>query len=372
VPGNKVTWAQPTEKYLQSKSAGLIFLKLMRKTLIFVTERNNNNMKLNACLIFVMCLFTKCNSYSQTQTTVLNVPDSVAIKINNGQTQLYGTHIFLSVPQGFNFNFSTNRLEQNDSTYIKAVETPDASYSDKYNRFTEVIREESAKGFETYFQKEFILQNKKAIILHGLDKSKTTEQIILLFGDEVSSTMLLSRFAVNDELNKSKILRSLLSAYKSDSATLNVSDVQNFTIDMLDTKFKYNSTTLQMFFYTINGLGDPTSRIDDVIIIGQMQPMENDELVKEKAHSMIEIYRKVGININSFTEDSITIDNKTAFTITLRGKLKEQNVLIYGMAIGNTNSTILYQAIAYHNHETYLEQFKRIGKTLRLKQSGIR
>jgi hypothetical protein len=325
-------------------------------------------MKLQPFLIFIVCLFSKCSSHSQTRTKGLTVPDSVAITINNGQTQLYGTHIFLTKPQGFNFNYSTNRLEQNDSTYIKAVETPTASYSDKYSRFTELIKEENVKGFETYFQKEFILQNKKAIILHGLDKSKTTEQIILLFGDEVGSTMLLSRFAVNDEDSKSKIFKSLLSAYKADSATLNVSSIQNFTIDMLDTKFKYNSTALQLFFYTINGLGDPGSKTnDDVIIVGQMQPMENNELIKDKAHSMIETYKKVGVDITSYREDSVTIDNQTAFTITLTGKVKEQKVVIYGMTIGNSKSTILYQGFAYHNHEVYLEQFKRVAQTLRLK-----
>ena len=325
-------------------------------------------MKLQPFLIFIICLFSKCSSHSQTQTKSLTVPDSVATTIYNGQTQLYGTHIFLIKPPGFNFNYSTNRLEQNDSTYIKAVETPTASYPDKYSRFTELIKEENAKGFETYFQKEFILQNKKAIILHGLDKSKTTEQIILLFGDEVGSTMLLSRFAVNDEDSKSKILKSLLSTYKADSAILDVSSIQNFTIDMLDTKFKYNSTTLQLFFYTINGLGDPGSKTnDDVIIVGQMQPMENNELIRDKAHSMIEAYKKVGVDITSFKEDSITIDDRTAFTITLTGKLKEQKVVVYGMTIGNSKSTILYHAVAYHNHEVYLEQFKRVAQTLRLK-----
>src|SRR5688572_3874994 len=98
-----------------------------------------------------------------------------------------------------------------------------------------------------------------------------------------------------------------------------------------------------------------------------MQPMENNELIKDKAHSMIETYKKVGVDIISFKEDSITIDNQTAFTITLTGKLKEQKVVIYGMTIGNSKSTILYQGVAYHNHEVYLEQFKRVAQTLRLK-----
>ena len=325
-------------------------------------------MKLQPFLIFIVCFFSKCSSHSQTQRKGLTVPDSVITPINNGQTKFYGTHIFLGQPQGFNFNYSTNRLEQNDSTYIKVVETPTASYIDKYNRFTELIKEENTKGFETYFQKEFMLQNKKAIILHGLDRSKTTEQIILLFGDEVASTMLFSRFAVNDENSKSKILKSLLSAYKVDSATLNISAIQNFTIDMLDTKFQYNSTTLQLFFYTINGLGNPGSKTnDDVIIVGQMEPMENKELIKDKAHSMIETYKKVGVKITSYTEDSITIDKQTAFTITITGKLKEQKVVIYGMTVGNSKSTILYQGVAYDNHGVYLEQFKRVAQTLRLK-----
>ena len=325
-------------------------------------------MKLQPFLILIFCLFSKCSSHSQIQTKGLNIPDSVVTPINNGQLKLYGTHIFLIQPKGFNFNYARNRLEQNDSTFIKAVETPTASFSDKYNRFTELIKEENIKGFKTYLQKEFILQNKKAIILHGLDISKTTEQIILLFGDEKGSTMLFSRFAVNDEDSKSQILKSLLSAYKVDSSALKVSSIQNFTIDMLDTKFKYNSTTLQLFFYTLNGLGDPGSKTnDDVIIVGQMQPMENNDLIKEKAHSILETYKNIGVEITSFFEDSITIHKKTAFTITITGKFKEQKVIIFGMSIGNSKSTILYQGVAYDNHDVYLEQFKLVAQTLRLK-----
>lgn len=325
-------------------------------------------MKLQPYLIFIVCLFSKCISHSQTQKKSLNIPDSVINPIDNGQTQLYGTHIFLIQPQGFVFNYSTNRLEQNNLTYIKAVETPTASYSNKYNRFIELIKEENAKGFETYFQKEFILQNKKAIILHGLDRSKTTEQIILLFGDEVGSTMLLSRFAVNDEDSKNKILKSLLSAYKADSATLDVSAIQNFTIDMLDTKFKYNSTTLQLFYYTLNGMGDPGSKTnDDVIIVGQMDPVPNSELIKKRVHSIVDSYKNLGVNITSYKEDSVNIDNQTVFTITITGILKAQKIVVYCLAIGNSKSTIFYQGCAFNNHSIYLEQFKRIAQTLRVK-----
>ena len=61
---------------------------------------------------------------------------------------------------------------------------------------------------------------------------------------------------------------------------------------------------------------------------------------------MIETYKKIGVEIISYTEDSITIDKQTAFTITMTGKLKEQKVVIYGMTIGNSKATILYQGVA--------------------------
>jgi hypothetical protein len=324
-------------------------------------------MRLQAFLIFIVCFFTDCNSHSQKQRS-LAIPDTVLVSAKNGQRQVYGTHIFMNEPKDFNFDFSTNRFERNDSTYIKAVETPTASYSDKYNRFIQLIKEENINGFRTYYQKEFVLQNKKAIILYGLDKALTTEQIILLFGDEMGSTMLLSRFAVDDQNSKNEILKSLLSVYKADSATLGISSIQNYTIDMLNTEFKYNSTTLQMFFYTLNGLGDPSGKANqDVIIVGQMPPMDNEGLVKEKTHAMIEAWKRNGIEITDYKESKIIIDNRNAYDIIITGKSKDKKVMIYGMTTGNDKSTIFFQGSAYNNFDTYIQQFKQIAQTVRLK-----
>jgi len=325
-------------------------------------------MILKVALIAAILISLDFKSACQKNTIAINIPDTVFSRVNNGQLQIAGTHIFMTKPSGFQFNFAANRLEKNDSTYIKIVETPSANYTDKYNTFIGVIKMENAGGFKTYYQKDFIFKKQKAIILYGLDRIKTTEQIILLFGNDTGSTMILSRFSVGDQKSKNEILKSLISAYKVDSSNLNISAIQNFSVDMLDTKFKYNGTTLQLFFYTINGLGDPAGNLgEDFITIGTMPALADDNLVKEKLHSMIESFRKLGMTVDNYNENKIVVNKLDAHEIIINGKLKDKTNVIYLVMLTDNKVAILFQGVAYNNREIYLEQFKKIAKTLKLK-----
>lgn len=296
------------------------------------------------------------------------IPDKVDVKPNSGQTQMYGTHVYIRIPDGFSFNSNTNRYEKEDLAYFKVVENTDVGFDDYYKRYNDAISiEESNNKIKIHYKKDFNLQNNKAVFVCAQDiGDNETEQLILIFGDIKNSIMLIGRYRLKEKRNRDIIINSFLSAYTNYDAPTELNDIQKFTINLLDSRFKYNSYGLGTFIYTIDGKGDAIGKMMESIVIAQSEPLNNN-LIKEKALSIIENYKKYGIEIIDYTDKSKIINNLYAYEVISNAVYENDFYTIYTIITSNKNNSIIFTGTAKEKNKSYLDQFEKIAETIKIK-----
>ena len=273
----------------------------------------------------IILIFTSNNCIGQKKE--VEIPNQVSVNTNIGQTQMYGTHVFIKIPENFKFNQNTNRYENSDLAYIKVVENNNVAIKGYYEKFIEKSSIEEKDGrFITLYKKEFLFHDKQAIFMYGIDNGdRETEELVLVFGDSSKSIMLIGRYRIKEKSNRDIIIKSFLSAY----------------IQHSNSRFKYNTYSTGVFAYTINGKGNPIGKIEEGINITQGIPLLFESETKAKAITMIDNYTNYGIEIINSTEKSKSIDNNYAYETLSKCKYKNEDYLLYSITVSNKNGLVL-------------------------------
>ncbi|MBK8353752.1 MAG: hypothetical protein IPL21_19520 [Saprospirales bacterium] len=315
----------------------------------------------------IILIFTSNNCIGQKKE--VEIPNQVSVNTNIGQTQMYGTHVFIKIPENFKFNQNTNRYENSDLAYIKVVENNNVAIKGYYEKFIEKSSIEEKDGrFITLYKKEFLFHDKQAIFMYGIDNGdRETEELVLVFGDSSKSIMLIGRYRIKEKSNRDIIIKSFLSAYIQHNTSIELIDIQKYSIDLSNSRFKYNTYSTGVFAYTINGKGNPIGKIEEGINITQGIPLLFESETKAKAITMIDNYTNYGIEIINSTEKSKSIDNNYAYETLSKCKYKNEDYLLYSITVSNTNNSIYFVGTAKAENVNYIKEFERIAETIKIK-----
>ncbi len=319
-------------------------------------------MKLRVVILGLVMGLTSCNEAKKIN---LAIPDKVKIKKEGKHQQLPGTKIFIVGPENYELIGSLIRFQKDDSTFIQAVETP-VNFTEQKAKGIQAFEE--AKGLSSSYQKEFKLGDYDAFLIYGPDNKRPgCDQILLLFGDKEFGAMIVGEIPRNNEKTRQEVLAALLTAYVDKSATADYSALQNFTVDVSKSEFRFFRNASQTFLYTIDGKGDFNIPFQDEIMIMTLPPMDNFDARKAYAQSMIQRYKNDGISIPDFEEKEIKINSESAYEITFTGEFQGKSVKVYQVVTGDNKATILFCGLAYTRQEELFEQFKDVAQTLRTK-----
>ena len=324
-------------------------------------------MKLTTLILGLVIALTSCGNGPSNKND-LNIPDKVEIKKEGKHQQFSGTRVFIVNPEGYLLIPSLIRFQKDSDTYIQAVESPTTSYTKQKTSIQQGFEAAKAKGLTAYYQKEFKLGEYDAFLIYGSDIKPNLDQMVLIFGNNDFVVMVSGELPQNNEIAKQEILSALLTTYLDKSVNPDYSALSNFTLDVSKSEFKFNFNMSQVFYYTINGQGDPVNNaFENQIMVMTLPTMESFELRKAYAQSMVQRYKSNGISIPTFEEKEIQINDVSAYEITFTGSFQGKSVKVYQVVLGDNKATLLFCGMAYDRQDELFKQYKEIAQTLRTK-----
>ncbi len=316
-------------------------------------------------LIFI----SSCNSNGQEKENDLNVPNQIQIKKDNKHVLLVGTRIFVSIPQGYHLRSNLLRIEKdnNPNVYFQFMESNKTNFLEKKLVVKEKLQNVKDKGYNVYYEKEFKIDNCEALLVYG-SNDETTNEISLNYGTANYAVIISGKIPRSEISERDKILNSILSSYVDESVTIDPNAFSNYTLDLTNSDFKFNSNISQLFYYTVDGKGDPVNNVfQDQIMVCSMPAMENQNARTGYAKSMIDRYRNNGIKISEVEEKEFNVGDNTFYEIKFNGNYQGTSLVAYQIVTGNNSATMLFCGMAYTEKEKRLKQFVDIAKTLKIK-----
>jgi hypothetical protein len=331
-------------------------------------DNHNYKMKNTTFLLSLLLSLTNCKGPLQTNKIDLNVPDKVEIKKEGNRNQFPGTRVFIKTPNDYFLIPSLIRFQKDNDTYIQAEESPKTNYTEQKTSILKASETAKLHGSTVYYQKEFKLGDYDAFIIYGSDNKPNLDEMVLTFGDSEFAVMVVGKLQHNNTRDRQEVLSALLTIYLNKSSVPDYSALSNYTLDLSHSEFKFNSNMSQVFYYTINGQGDPVNNpFENVIIVMTLPSMESFEARKDYSKSMIQSYKKNGVLIPTFDEKEIEINGERAYELTFPGSFQGRSAKVYQIVLGDSKATILFCGTAYDKQDYLIEQFKSIAQTLKTK-----
>lgn len=299
----------------------------------------------------------------------LGVRQVVTVSRDSGQVQFYGTHLFMTRPEGFFFDTVSDTWDKNSITYMSAAEYRHP-YNDVTHEMTEIYRQLRKDGFTVYYNHTFSFQDDSAEITYAggqTDREQNVGRIWMTFGTRTTTVTLFGQFKNAYDDDRSAILRAMLSCYLDTAAAAPTTAIQKFDVDLLQSGFGFNTQDESTYYYTVDGQGDPKFGLKDEIIIWQEPSLGNDAAMQKRFQSIIETFGGDRVNRETQNEKRVRIGGLDASEATITGTQAGKACTFYFVMVQNKNETVGFQGSAFDNQELRLQQYQQIARTLRLK-----
>ncbi len=275
----------------------------------------------------------------------------------------------LHIPSNYKLVKELLRFQKTENTFIQVFEIPNTSFRDK--------KDEMKKGFDDkikngqlpplYYKKDFKLGAYDAMIFYGADNKPNLEQLLIAFGDSSFTVMAVGEIPSNDKAARAEVLNELLQITVDKSLKDDADELKSFDIDLSNTEFKYNNRMSQVFYYTVNGLGDPAQDpfADNIMVV--TYPAIPKSEFKERSSEMVRRWKRAGITIDKTIENNIQINQLGAFEMTMDGAYQGRKNKIYALTTSTEKSGVMFVGITYSRPEELFPQIKCIARTLKIK-----
>ena len=255
-------------------------------------------------LILGLITLTSCNGVSQTNKIDLKIPDKVEVIKSQKHSLLLGTRLYITIPDGFHLRDNLLRVEKDSdpNTYIRFIESPQTDFLAQKHLVKERLEEIKKKGFNVQYEKDFKIGENEAILVFG-SPNPAMGGLSLNYGNTKYSVTIAAQFPASEINDRDKILSSILASYVDEKIIADPTALATFSLDVANSDFKFNSSMSQLFYYTINGTGNPVNNpFENQIMVVTMPAFENFEARKTYARSMIQRYKNSGIRISTYED----------------------------------------------------------------------
>ena len=317
-------------------------------------------------ILVFLCFLTCCTNNIKLHE--LNIPSQIVIKHTGKELQFSGSSVFIVKPEGFQYMPSLIRIWKNDDTYLQCAELP-ANFIKQKLSMIQGLEGLKSKGFELYFEKEFKLGEFDAFIIYGSNSKPNSDQIALVYGNDSSTVILTAIFNRNDEVSKNQMLESMLTSYLDKNKKPDYTELTNFSVDLTNTAYKFNSNISNMFIYTINGEGNyKENSLINSFMIYSLPPLKSFEVLKKQAKSFLKNVANSGVKFSNQKESMVKINDKDSYEITVDGIFQGKPNKCYLVVTGDEKSSIFMCGTAYTDIDKNISTFKLIATTLRTKE----
>ena len=143
-------------------------------------------------------------------------------------------------------------------------------------------------------------------------------------------------------------------------------DTIPFTIDLSHSKFKFESASKELYFYTVGGVSYTNENIDSIESSFYIRVMPSVGDIKKASHAKLK--ENTEITITKTKEQKLEINGAEAYEILFSGKLLDKKPYkAYQLIVSNSKTALLFNGLTSGNFDATIEEFKRITKSLRIK-----
>jgi hypothetical protein len=177
-----------------------------------------------------------------------------------------GTNIYGDIPSDFLYIKELVRYQKNDNLYIQVMDLRTSSFVKAKPNFTRQAME--AKGARIDVLNNIKLNEFDAIYVEGPSKYPDETKLMLIFGNDSFSVIILGVCKTADLEGKKELQKIMHSIYYDKSLSVDVLALANFEFDQSITNFKLAMTASNTFMYAKNGKDDAQNPTASSLLIG--------------------------------------------------------------------------------------------------------
>jgi len=316
-------------------------------------------MKKILSFIFILSTLTFC-----VQEVNNDFTDKIQTSKTDKHVRIKGTKVFGIIPNDFKHIYELVRYQKNEKLYIQVLEFNGSSFDEAKSNFTKESIE--SQGATVNVLINIKLNDYDAIYSEGPSKYPNETKLMLIFGDESSTVMILGVCKKDDIDGKKEIQEIFKSIYYDKSLQIDPLELANFEFDASITNFKYSTTLSNFIVYTENGGEDNLDADSNSFQIGTMPKMTDHE-AENFIKDLISRYKINGITLLSKEHVKTKFNDYTAFELESKTEIEKKNGIIYLALILGEDSSVLFSGSSFDDFDSYLNKFRKTAETIKIK-----
>lgn len=287
-----------------------------------------------------------------------NFPKKVYNYRTKDHIQVEGTNVFCNVSSNFKFVKELSRFQKDNETYIQFLEINNTSYTKSLEKFKDAL---DKKGAVVDVYKEVEINDFNGVYLEGTSKENNQSQILLIFGADSVSVMVIGVYKTGSNSEKKEIQSILETIYYEKSVVTTNQTEFKFDRSILNYPFVQKVSNFQL--YVQNGKNDYNNPNANQFYLGLMPHMTTDE-----GKSFIEnVIKEVEINGYFLIPGDPTIQSikgNNLLVIQSQTTYKNKEGIIIHAIISNDKESIFFCGQAFYEVNNTIENYYKIIKTI--------
>lgn len=314
-------------------------------------------------IVFFLLIFTySCETNSQT----ISIPNKIEIKNLESKIIVKGTRVLIDKTEKYTFYNELKRFQKDKNNFFQIVEYTNQDCNVLIANTSKKIDELESKGGTIRIKKKFKLGEYNAYF--GIAPQGETEQIILAFGDETFSVMVMGIFS-NNEKDRKEIMNLVLSTYYDKALKVNIEDNLYHTVELNDSEFKISNVSMNIGTYTIGG--EEITDENSSFIISTI-PKSKDFDIKAYSDRLIykyqnNIYKEKSVNIKILSENDYNEGENRIINVEMLAELKGKKHKIYQFIKYTPNGIYQFIGSDFSEKFKYISEYKKIAEKIRIK-----
>ena len=311
-------------------------------------------MKIIKNIFIAILLLCSVSCKGQQNPYYIDVSDNVTTTKTTSHTQIDGTRIFMVMPEGFKQKDKSIFEKTDGSATINIMDIKQSVNTIDY-LITQFELKEKTNGY----WKQASINDKKAYL--GNYRYNSQQNIMFaVVGNDYDIVMISITYFSDKYKDKNELKDVLLSLFIDDNLDTN-SFRQYYSIDLLDSRYKYAKHLNSLDSYFIDGVVEKGNKYQTSFYISTF-PMRSDDAICSdilNKHQLI-----------SPKYDKTIINGREALVVIGEDNTDGHKAKVYDVVIKGDDILLRFMCIAYNDIDASIEEFKKIASTLRLKEQG--
>jgi|GEM_PF-6868103 len=270
------------------------------------------------------------------------------VKVNEKAVDLFqfpGTRIFIQKPERFDYVPDNQRLQKGDNIYVTAFEYEGASFQEhKYNTIQQFKTAEYTNTI--YFEQDVKIGKHEGYFVCGLGSRPNYLQLMVLFGDETFSALVLAEVEYSNSVTINDITKSLLTSFVNPNAEPDYSAFKTYDVDFSKSNFQLVKFVNGAFLYSTDPNADLSNNLmtDFLSLYSKSTKMSESE-----AHSVFDAtinqIKANGLKVNNISYEDITFKKFDGYQMKANAVGKEGSIEVFSYVLNDRQGVIVFSGL---------------------------